>query len=235
MIVPMLVSAATIFAFAAAPATPAPAPANAPLREVTYKVSFSDRTFSGGEHYQGYSSNSTVVADNGTVTVDVTGVAGDALVVDVTEVMNKIGTPAHFSGSILPDGTVNFPADSIQPVTHELLQYFGTQFVPADKIAPDASWDVNVDRNGVSIKTNYKVTKVDGAVVTLAEKQSVKIASDNATITTNGTIMLKPSLLVPVGGDVHQLISRLTVSGETRSDISMHFERSSDSRDAPAQ
>jgi len=32
MIAPILVSAATIFAFAAAPATPAPAPANAPLR-----------------------------------------------------------------------------------------------------------------------------------------------------------------------------------------------------------
>jgi hypothetical protein len=236
MIVPTLVSAATIFAFAAAPTTaPAPAPANAPLREVTYKVSFSDRTFSGGEHYQGYSSNSTVVADNGTVTVDVTGVAGDALTVDVTEIMNKIGTPTHFSGSILPDGSVSFPADTIQPVTRELLQYFGTQFVPADKIAPDASWDVNVDRNGVSIKTNYKVTKVDGTVVTLAEKSSIKIASDNATITTNSTIALKPSLLVPVSGDVHQLISRLSVSGETRSDVSMHFERASDSRDVPAQ
>ncbi|HME80986.1 MAG TPA: hypothetical protein VKF82_02805 [Candidatus Eremiobacteraceae bacterium] len=238
MLAPILISAVTIFAFAAAPApsaTPAPAAPAGPLREVTYKVSFSDRTYSGGEHYSGYSSQSNVVADSGTVTVDITGVIGDALAVDVTEIMNKTGTPAKYSGSVLPDGSVNFPPDSIKPVTRALLQYFGTQFVPADKIAPDATWDVNEERGGVSVKTNYKVTKVDGAVVTLAEKQTIKIATQNATVTTDGTVTLKPSLLVPMSGDLHQVISRLSVSGETRDDVSMRFDRSSDSRDVPAK
>lgn len=230
MIIPILVSALASVAFDAAPA------ANpAPLREVRYKVSAGTRTYSGGEHYEGYSSRSNSTTDDGTVTVDITAVQGSELGIRLTELLHKTGHESVFTGAVMPDGLVSFPPESISEVSRELLQYFAPQFMPIDKIDVGASWDANASHGGVDIRTNYKITRVDGPLITLAEKQTVKIATQNVSISSEGTITLKPSLLVPINGDVRRVISRLTLTGNTTSQESLHFERTSDSRDVSAK
>jgi hypothetical protein len=226
MLLPLLISALTLTSLDVAAA-----PNPGPLRQVTYKVSVANKTYSGGEHFSGYSSASTVTTDNGTVTVAIMAVQGDALGIDVTELMNKTGRPATYTGSVSPNGVI-FPPETIQDVTRELLQYFAP-VIPADKLDVGSSWDVNENQGGVDIRTNYKVIKIDGTLLTVAEHQTVKIAAQNATFVTDGTIVLKPSLLVPVSGDIHRTISRVTVSGDTKTEASLHFERVSDSKDVP--
>lgn len=235
MLLPTLISALSVLAYASAPAATPAAAKPAPLREVSYKVSIATRNYSAGEHFSGFSTQQNWSSDAGTVTVDITAVQNDALGISLTEIMNKTGNAATFNGSVMPDGTVMFPPESIQDVSRELLQYFGPEFVPADKLVQDASWDVNVNRDGVDVKTNYRVTKIVDTLVTVAERQTIKIAGQNLTISTDGTIVLKPSLLVPISGDLQRTVSRVTVSGDTKTETALHFERVSDSRDLPTK
>ncbi|MBV8170496.1 MAG: hypothetical protein JO219_01035 [Candidatus Eremiobacteraeota bacterium] len=233
----MIALSVAILLFAST-ATTAAAPAAQPpgqLRQVTYKVSTGTRTYSGGEHYEGYSSNSTATVDNGTVIVDVTAVQSDTIGMSVTEQMSAAGGPVTYNGTVMPDGSVNFAPDTIKDVTRELLQYFGPDMISADKLTLGSTWDVNLNSNGVVAKTNYKVTKVDGGLVTLAEHQTITFSTQNATVSTEGTVTLKPSLLVPVSGDLHRTVNRLSLSGNNKTDVSLHFERVSDTLDQPAK
>jgi len=230
-----ILAAVLLLASTGVAAAPQASQAPAQLRQVTYKVSFGTRTYSGGEHYEGYSSSSTATSQSGTVTVDVTAVQNDTIGVTVTELMSQSGAPATNSGAVMPDGTVSFPPDTIQDVTRELLQYFGPDLISPDKLTLGSTWDVNLDRNGVVEKTNYRVTKVDGPLVTLAEHQTMTFSGQNATVSTEGTITIKPSLLVPVSGDLHRIVNRLSLSGNNKTDVSLHFERVSDTLDQPAK
>jgi len=213
----------------------APATQTGPLREVAYKVAVGVQTYSGGEHYQGFSSTSNSSSDSGTVTVDIMGIQNDSLSVSVTELMSQTGHPATFAGTVLPDGLVNFPPQSIQDVTRQLLHYFGAQLIPSDKLAQGASWQTSQNVGGVDVETTYKVTKIDGPLLTLSEQQTIKISSQSATISTNGTVTMKPELLVPVSGDLRTIVSRVTAEGDTKRETSMRFDRVSDSRDQPAK
>jgi hypothetical protein len=233
---------ASLFAFvilAATTASPQPAPAQAaqpgPLREVAYKVSVGMKSYSGGEHFEGFSSSSRSSTDTGTVTVDINAVQNDVLGVSVTELLNQTGHPATFSGSVMPDGAVNFPPQTIQEVTRQLLHFFGAQLIPPDKLVQGATWQTSVNREGVDVETTYKVTKIDGPLLTLSERQTLKIASQNVTIATEGTVTMKPELLVPVNGDLRTTVSRVTAEGDTKTETSMRFDRVSDSRDQPAK
>jgi opacity protein-like surface antigen len=233
-------SASAPAAASASPAAPAPqaaAPAPAagqPLRQVVYNVSQGSRTYSGGEHYEGYSSNSTSTADRGTVNVAVLSVVNNVLQVSVTETMINIGRPATYDGSVLPDGAVNFPPETITDVTRQILEYFASDIEPKDKTVLGSTWDVGLNRNGVDLATHYKVTKVDGDLVTLAVNQTVKIAAQNVTVALDGTIVMKPSLLVPVSGDLHRTLRRLTTTGDTTTVSSYIFQRVSDTLDSAA-
>jgi hypothetical protein len=226
----LLVVAATAAASAAPSPAAAPA-ANGPLRQVTYKVSTAIKNYSAGEHYEGFSSQSTLSNDQGTVTVAITGVQNNALGMDVTELMNKTGHPSTFTGYVTPDGGVGFGNDTITDTTRTLLQFFGTKFIPPDKVDVGAAWSVAYDQNGVEMQSDYKVTKVDGTLVTIAFKQTLKMSAQASTISTEGAITLKPSLLVPMSGDIHKVVRRVSVSGDNKVDITEHFERVSDSRD----
>ncbi len=232
----ILLSVLVLAATAASPTpvgavqTAVPAPP-AILRQVTYKVSTAIKNYSAGEHYEGFSSQSTLSNDQGTVTVAITGVQNNALGMDVTELMNKTGHPSTFTGYVTPDGGVGFGNDTITDTTRTMLQFFGTKFIPPDKVDVGATWSVTYNQNGVEMQSDYKVTKVDGTLVTISVKQTLKMSAQASTITTEGSVTLKPSLLVPMSGDIHKIVRRVSVSGDNRVDITEHFERVSDSRD----
>lgn len=228
-----LIGAVSLLASNAAPAQAAAAPANQPMRQVAFKVTEGTRTYSGAEHYQGFSSQSTATADKGTVTVAIVSVQNDALGMNVTELMNSTGHESMYAGTVFPDGGVSFAPQTIQEVTREILQYFGPQFIPLDVQSLDVGkgWNSNYSRNGLNVTGEYKVVKIDGPLLTLAEKLTVKVPAQNVTMTTDGTVTLKPSLLVPISGDVHRTIRSLGANGATNTDLSLHFERISDTRD----
>ena len=217
----------------AAPAPPAAAPApGQPLRQLTYKVTQGTRTYSGGEHYRGFSSSSSADADQGTVGVSVLSAASDVLQVSVTETMNSTGRPATYTGAVFPDGTLAFGSETITDVTRQLLVYFGTRFQPPGALG--SGWDANYNRDGVDVTTHYGVVKLDGELLTLSVKQNVKIAAQNMSVALDGTIVMKPSLLVPVTGDLHRTIHRTSISGDTETRESLQFQRVADSLDPSA-
>ena len=230
----LLAISSSAWLLAASSSPSAPAAAGQPLRQVTYNVTQGSRTYSAGEHYEGYSSQTKATADHGTVNVAVLSVVNDVLQVSVTETMNNVGRPATFSGGVLPDGAVNFPADTISDVTRQILEYFGSDIEPKDKTVEGSSWDSGLNRNGVDLATHYKVTKVDGPLVTLSVNQTIKIAAQNVSVTLDGTIVMKPSLLVPVSGDLHRTLRRLTITGDTTTVSSYQFQRVSDTLDPSA-
>ncbi|MBV8281713.1 MAG: hypothetical protein JO347_06585, partial [Candidatus Eremiobacteraeota bacterium] len=82
---------------------------------------------------------------------------------------------------------------------------------------------------GQTVRTTYTITKVDGDEMTQREQKTGTFSANSATMTTNGTIVVKPSILVPVSGDVTRTLSTTDVSGEVRQQFSFHWERKSDS------
>jgi hypothetical protein len=224
-------------ALLAASATPSAQPATttaAPLlRQVVYNVAISAKNAGSTIQYEGRSSGGATSSDRGTVTVDVMAVANDSLGIEVIELMNSKGSPYHFKGAVGPDGTVVFELGTIGDVTRELLRYFGPQFLPPDKISVGQSWTNNFDRSGAQVQTQFTITKVDGELMTLHEQQKVKFKTRNQTVTTEGTIVIKPSVLAPISGDVLTRIEGFTGQSETVEELTLHFERVSDSRDTP--
>ncbi len=232
----MIVMSLVVLVLAATAPTAQPSPAQAPpaggpLREVVYKVTVGSRSTAHANAYEGMTSDTHATADRGTVTVDVMGFQNDVLGVQVTELMNNKGSPYTFNGEVTGDGTVVFGGASIEDVTRELLQYFGPDFIPAGKDTVGDTWTVNYDRSGTKVQTVFTITKIDGALMTVREQQQATFASYDAKATTIGTIVLKPSLLVPISGDVQKVLTTSDVTGEKKQEISLHFERSSDTRE----
>jgi hypothetical protein len=205
------------------------------LRQVVYNVTIGEKATGAVVQYEGRSSGGSTSSDRGVVTVDVMAVANDSLGLEVTELMGKKGSPYTFKGAVTPDGTVLFQAGSIEDVTRELLQYFAPQFLPVDKTTVGQSWTVNYDRAGTQVQSQYTITKIDGDLMTLREQQKAKFSTYNETATTDGTIVIKPSVLAPISGDVHKRLEGFTGGSENTRELTLHFERVSDSRDTPGK
>jgi hypothetical protein len=222
-----------------ATATPAPSASPAaqsgPLREVVFNVTYGDRITSGSVSYGGPAEDSRATGDHGTVKVDIMAIQDNNLGIEVTETMWKGGGPFTFKGVVAPDGTVTFPSRSISEVTRELLQYFATGLIPPDKVDVGSSWSASFVRYGADVKDQYQVTKIDGDLLTLHALQNVSFHGYSGTAKSDSTIILKPVLLVPVSGDIRKVVDGTSVSASYKEEMTMHFERVSDSRDAPGK
>jgi hypothetical protein len=211
-----------------------------PLREVVYRVSFSRRTnetheFFHGDHPDQYKSSISLAADSGTITVDVMQVAGDALGLKVTELWNTVtgGRPVSYTGSVAPDGSVNFGPSTLSDVAREILPLFAPQFAQDKTLEQGAAWNVNFDRSNIHATTRYTVSSIDGDLVTLAKAEDVKvIGARGGNYTERGTIRFKPSLLVAVSGDLEKRMSSDSASDSAQQTLGLHFERLSDTREA---
>ena len=224
--------AAIVLAAVTAAATSTPAasggqPVYKPLREVVYKVVANLQINDTSESYGGYnpdpsgvigaynaappgSSGST--GNTGTVTVDIMAVAPDGtLGIQVIEQWNGIARPSTFDGTVAPDGTVQFPQSTIHDVTRELLSYFGTRFAPSDGLDTSTRWQTNQPYMNGNVTTDYSVSAVNGSIVTIQKKQTIK----NYDVYTEGTIQYEATTLVPVSGRLTKQMSSSTSGNAT--------------------
>lgn len=221
-------------ALVAASPTPAAAPAEQlakPLREVVYAVSTSElidditESFGGGEDASAPSTTS-IMSRSGVVTVDVmqkleAGVLG----LQVIEQWKTPPLPQRFTGVVAPDGTVEFPPATIDPVTIELLPFFATQFAPQGALAPGAHWSVKTTDDRSLVVTNYSVTAAGAASVTIRKVTSIS-ALGNELI--DGAIVYDPSSFVPISGKLRMKRTDTFADGQTQLTLDLTFTRVSD-------
>ena len=193
-----------------------------PLREVAYNVSYTRRTISSG----------AVLTDHGTVTVDVMAISNNSLGLKVTERWNKSPTALVALGTVLPTGNIVFAPGALNDVTYQLLPYFAPHFVPDRPLAPGVAWTVKDDRKSLTAKTSYSVATVQGTSVTIDAKQSLSLHdATHSQITSSGSVVYEPRLLVPLSGDFTKRLS-LKIGGTPQAvSLALHFARSSDTRE----
>lgn len=223
------------------------APGAAPIREVVYKVSYTRREDLSIEHYGGMvttpsgriingsapSTNSTTTGDKGTITVDVMAVTQDALGIRVIERWEGRNYPLTFLGNVSAAGIVNFDPQ-ISETTRHLLPFFGTLFTQNRSLDSGAAWSTNFNGNAVDVNTTFTVAKLDGPIVQLDETQQINMKSVHGMDTVvTGKIAYKPSLLVPISGNIVSRAARTTASSVDEITTVLNFERISDSRDSP--
>jgi len=229
-----------------ASASAAPA-ANAPLREVVYKVSYTDRQTKNIEAYGGYDpsggnmgaanggapvSQGAGLSDEGTVTVDVMATANNALGMRVTELWRQHPRPQLFNGAVAPDGSLNFGSQPISEVSSYLLPFFGPLIANGQTLDVGVKWTVNADTPAVSATTTYEVKAVDDKGVTIQENRTVKVkgtAGMDASI--SGTIVYLAPKLVPISGKIERHSSRGGASETDVDDMILTFNRTSDTLD----
>jgi hypothetical protein len=225
-----LVAAALIAASPTPTAAPA-GPASAPLREVAYKVSTSERvdditeTFGGGPNAAPPAS--TLVGEShGVITVDVMAKFEDGVLgIKVSEQWKESPLPLHFTGAVEADGTVQFASATIDPATIELLPYLATSFAPAGAIAVGTHWSVDKVIGRSTVSTDYSATAVSGDSVTIHKDTKIKALG---TETVTGTIVYEPSLLVATSGQIRVRRTDMFADGQSTHTIDISFERISD-------
>jgi hypothetical protein len=226
-------------------AAPAPAPSSSavpsaalttPLREVVYNVSTSTlidditETFGGGDNAFSPPSTTEVASRNGTVTVDVmakfdNGVLG----IMIFEHWKVPPLPQAFTGGVAPDGTVEFPPSTIDPVTIELLPFFATQFAPPGSLATGTHWTVVKTYDKSVVSTDYTVTAVGPSSITIHKLTTIKALGSE---TIEGTVTYDPSSLAPISGKVRMKRTDVFADGQTQQTLDMTFDRLSDTVNA---
>lgn len=240
----------------ASPAPTASQPVYKPLREVVYKVVANLQINDTSESYGGFNPNPSGVVPNynaappastastgntGIVTVDVMAVAPDGtLGIEITEQWNGIARPTIYDGAVAPDGTVEFQQATINDVTRDLLCYFGTHFAPSDGLDTTTRWQTNQPFMNGTVTTDYSVAAVNGNIVTIQKKASIK----GFAVSTEGTIQYEATTLVPISGRITRRMSSSygdpateSLSGsQTQRDrtLTLRFDLVSDSRAAQA-
>ena len=199
------------------------AAAQHPLREVVYHVSYVRRTASTG---------AAGVTDHGVVTVDVMAVSNNALGLKVTERWSKNPTALIALGTVQPTGSLTFAPGALSDVTDQLLPYFAPQFVPQRPLLSGVTWSAKDVRKGLTANTAYAVTAVQGTSVTIAVNQTISLHdATRAQISSNGSVVYEPRLLVPLSGDfTKHLTARVGGAAQTIT-LTLHFARSSDTRE----
>jgi hypothetical protein len=194
-----------------------------PLREVVYHVSYTrhSTTISGAG-----------VSDHGVVTVDIMAVSHDALGLKVSERWTKNPAALVALGTVQPTGNLVFAPGAMSDVTDQLLPYFAPRFVPQRPLQPGVTWNVKDQRKSLSATTTYSVTALQGTSVTINVKQVVNVHdATNSQISSRGSVVYEPRLLVPLSGDFTKHLS-VRISGALQTvTLSLHFARASDTRE----
>lgn len=230
------IAAAALIAVAPAPApSSSPTAPATPLREIVYKVYSSEfvdditESYGGGEG--AFAPASTVVASkSGTVTVDVMAKFEDGLLgIRVLEQWKVPPLPQLFTGGVAPDGSVEFPQATIDPVTIELLPFFATRFAPPGTLAPGTHWSVVKTYDKSVVSTDYTVTAVGIASITIHKVTAIR-ALGNETI--DGSVAYDPSSFVPISGKIRVKRTDTTANGQVRQTLDLSFDRVSDTDSA---
>jgi hypothetical protein len=230
---------------------PAAAPPSTPLREVVYKCSslrreaLSIETF-GGQVANPNSPNDPVMFEpqptektsatlqDGTLTVDVIGIQLDVIKVRVTEEFKSRPTPLTYEAYIAPNGLVRYDTGEPSPIARYVLPLFGTKFAASAELAKGDSWHLDLKTNVVDVQSIFTITGQDGPLLLLEETETVRLASAHGmNFNVRGKLRYKPSLLVPISGDIDERGNRGTMDSTDEATTTVHFERVSDTLDQP--
>jgi len=228
-----------------------PAPQPAVIREVVYKVtslttqSISAGTFGGyvpdpNERPRSHQGNAAFEPaptsrtggshQEGKITIDVLDVVGDVVHVRLSEDFASRAAPYSYEAFVEPNGLVRYNADAPSPIAEYLLPLFGTQFAASPTLSNGDSWHVVLNTGVVNMDDMFTIMGRDDQVLLLDENGSVKLTSARGmNLSIRGKLKYKPSLLVPISGDVQEWGSRSTADTFSEIQTEVHFERLSDS------
>jgi hypothetical protein len=225
------------------------AAAPAPLREVVYKCSALRREALSIETYGGQvadpngpsnpimfepqpTAKQNAMLQDGTVTVDVVGIQQDVIKVQVTEQFKNRPAPLTYVAFIAPNGLVRYDTAEPSPVARYILPLFGTKFAASATLASGDSWHVDLKTDAVDVQSLYTITGQDGPLLLLDELETVRLNSAHGmNYNVRGKLKYKPSLLVPISGDVDERGNRSTMDTTDEMKTTVHFERVSDTLD----
>jgi hypothetical protein len=226
------------------------AAAPAPLREVVYKVSsmraesLTIGTYGGHVAMPGIgaglsepapSSKNNSVMHEGTLTVDVLGIQQDVIKIRITEMFKDRPTPNSYDAYIASNGLVRFDVDDPSPIARYLAPLFGSKFAASTSLALGDSWHVDLRTNAVDVQNTYTIAGQDGSLLLLNETETVMLTSASGmNYSVRGKLRYKPSLLVPIAGDIDERGNRNTMDSTDEATTTVHFERVSDTLDQTA-
>jgi len=243
----MLAAIALAFLVDAPPPVAAVQPA--PLREVVYKCSALRREDLSIETYGGQVANPNpgndpvifepqptakrrATLEEGTLTVDVVGIQQDVIKVQVTEQFKDRPAPLVYSAFVAPNGLVRYDAANPSPIARYLLPLFGTKFAASAALASGDSWHVDLKTDAVDVQSIFTIISQDGALLNLDELGTVRLNSaQGMNYNVRGKLRYKPSLLVPISGDIDERGNRSTMDTTDEATTTVHFERVSDTLD----
>lgn len=235
--------------------TSASAQTSAPLREVVYKVSalrtqaVSIETYSGPvqsglppgynngnsvtiSHESQPNARQTATLEDGTLTVDVIGIQQGVLRISMTENFKNRPTQRTYEAYVAANGLVRFDVEDPSPVARFVLPAFGTKFAATDTFNTGDTWHVDLQTSAVDVQNIYTISGQDGALLLLDERETVKLnAARGINYSGSGKLKYKPSLLVPIAGDIEEHGARSTMDSVDEMKTTVHFERISDTRD----
>jgi hypothetical protein len=246
-----MILAIALFLFSTTPA--AQLQAVAPLREVVYKVSslrtqaLSIETYGGSvandlpegnggattiSHEPQPTAQRTAVLEDGTLTIDVVGIEQNVIRVSITENFKNRPTARTYAAYVAANGLVRFDNEDPSPIARFLLPLFGTNFAATETFNTGDSWHVDLKTTAVDVQNVFTITGQDGALLLLDEHETVKLNSARGmNYIGTGKIKYKPSLLVPIVGDIEEHGARSTMDSVNEMRTTVHFERISDTRD----
>jgi hypothetical protein len=234
---------------------PAVAPQPTPLREIVYRVSslrtqaLSIETYGGSVdsglppgvnngntvtviHEPQPTAKRTAQLDEGTLTIDVLGLELNVMRVGITENFKNRSTPRTYAAFIAPNGLVRFDNDDPSPIARLMLPMFAIKFAATDTFNTGDSWHVDLKTDAVDVQNVFTISGQDGPLLLLDERETVRInAARGMNYTGVGKFKYKPSLLVPIAGDVEEQGARSTMDSVNETKTTVHFERISDTRD----
>jgi hypothetical protein len=228
---------------------PAVAPQPTPLREVVFKVSSLRKESLGIGTYGGHvaadsgggygepnpTSKNNAAMQEGTLTVDVIGIEQEVIKVQITENFKNTSTPSSYDAYIAPNGLVRFDTQNPSVIARYLLPLFGSKFAASSTLASGDSWNVNLKTDAVDLQDKFTITGQDGALLLLNETETIRLNSaQGMNYNVRGKLKYKPSLLVPIVGDIDERGNRNTMDTTDEETTTVHFERVSDTLD-PAQ
>jgi len=227
-------------------AAPTAAPQPTPLREVVYKVSALRKeslaigtygghvaaSSGGGYGEPNPTSKNNAVLLEGTLTVDVIGIQDDVIKVRITEEFKDRPTPNSYDAYIAPNGLVRFDTQDPSPIARYLLPLFGSKFAASSTLANGDSWHVNLKTDAVDLQNTFTIAGQDGALLLLNETETIRLSSaQGMNYNVRGKLKYKPSLLVPIAGDIDERGNRNTMDTSDEATTTVHFERLSDTLD----
>jgi len=247
--------AAIVLAFLVDAFAPSPSASLAPvaqptlLREVVYKCSAFRREDLSIETYGGQvadpnpgdpvmfepqpTSKTSATMMDGTLTVDVLGIQFDVIKVRVTEVFKQKPTPYTYEAFIAPNGLTRFESQAPSPIARYILPMFGAKFAASVALANGDSWHLDLKTNAVDVQSVYTIEGQDGPLLLLQQTETVRLNSAHGlNYNVRGKLKYKPSLLVPIAGDIDERGMRGTMDTTDEATTTVHFERISDTLDA---